>query len=175
MESVKKFFVGVGTAIRNLVGNNKTATIGIFLFIFLFVVAGTKCAHGAELDLRTGVSFGGGGTGAVLGANVQVPLNEKTLYFVAGTDLWGKTAKTENNWDWHTGIEACRGNFCATLSASYLQRIDAINGSHTNFGLGLSYKFNGILSSLGIFHMSDAGTTPINIGRQEFGADWKLQ
>jgi hypothetical protein len=174
MQSVWKFFSSVGSAIRNLVGNNTAATIGIFLFIFLFVLAGTKC-HGAELDLRTGVQFGGGGTGAVLGTDVRVPLNINTLYWVSGVDLIGKTSKASSNWDWHTGIESCRGNFCATLGASYLQNIDNINGAHTNFSLGLSYRFGGRVSALGVFHLSDAGTTKVNIGRQWVYDDIALQ
>lgn len=162
-----------------LVGNGKAATIGIFLFIALLIFFLYRPAHGAEVDLTVGSSFGSEGYGPVLGFDVRQPLSpNKGLNLYAGTDLWGNTTHAgqtvPNNWDWHGGIESCRWRFCARIGAVYVQRIDAINGAHTNFNLGLLFhatdRWNILLS-----HISDAGTSDPNVGRQVIAAYYKLQ
>lgn len=151
--------------LRRLVGNGWQATIGIFIFIGTVVLLATRCAHGAEVDLRAGESFGPGGSGPVLGLNLYQPIGNE-VYIYGGTLLWGKTSIAENNWDWHGGMRVCRWSFCASLGASYLQRIDAINGAHTNYNLELAYRFDWHrIASLDFAHLSDAGTTPVNLGR----------
>ncbi len=168
--------------IRQLVGNNKATTIGIFAFIVVLCVLFARCtpAHADEVDVRAGSSFGTQGTGPVLG--LQFKHTEAQYDIFAGTLLWGSTHYNglivPNNWDWHAGIESCRGVICAGIGATYVQRIDAINGGHTNFYLQLSWRpstehFR--FSSLDIAHISDAGTTDVNIGRQAALASFRLQ
>jgi hypothetical protein len=167
--------------LRQLVGNGKAATIGIGIFILILSLTFCHKAHAGEIDLRLGSSFGNQGTGPVIGLQVKEPLagfDQVSLF--AGTLLWGSTrfenATVPNNWDWHAGIEGCHGKFCAAIGAAYVQRIDAINGAHTNFMLQLSYRFNwGRFSSLDIAHISDAGTSSVNIGRQAVLTSWRLQ
>lgn len=163
--------------IRQLVGNGKAATIGIFLFIVFLIAMLWKPAHSAEVDVLAGSSFGAEGAGPVLGLDVRQPLNSGLNLF-AGTDLWGSTTyngKTvPNNWDWHTGIEACKWRICARIGADFIQRVDAINGAHTDFNLGVSAKLTDRLS-LNIGHISDAGTSNPNVGRQVIGLSYRLQ
>ncbi|MGH7743927.1 MAG: hypothetical protein ACREQ5_03790 [Candidatus Dormibacteria bacterium] len=166
------------TYLRGLVGNSKPATIGILVFILILIVLASRCsvAKGAEVDLRPGVSFGHS-SGPVLGLRYLQPiagLHGANVY--VGTLLWGTTATEANNWSWEGGLRACRWSLCASLGAAYLQRIDALNGAHTNFNLELSYLLNWHrVSSIDVSHLSDAGTTPINVGRQAALVSIRLQ
>lgn len=165
--------------LRQLVGNGKAATIGIFTFILILAFLCWRPAHAAEIDIRAGTSFGTEGYGPTLGLEFAKPIApNKGLSWIAGTDLWGSTTynlKTvPNNWDWHTGIESCRWRLCASIGAAYVQRVDAINGAHTNFNLGVRFKITDRFS-LVIGHISDAGTSNPNIGRQLIGLSYRLQ
>lgn len=167
--------------IKLLVGNGKAATIGIFAFIIVLSLCFCHSARAGEIDIRAGSSFGTQGYGPVLGLQVIEPLkdfNQVNLY--AGTLLWGSTTlhgqTVPNNWDWHGGIQGCHGAVCASLGMVYVQRVDAINGAHTNFNLELSWKIGWHrLSSIDVTHISDAGTTPTNVGRQAVLASIRLQ
>ncbi len=170
---------GFTNYVRQLVGNGKAATIGIFAFILILALLFYRHAAAAEVDIVAGSSFGTEGTGPVLGLQFRQPIApNKNLSFIAGTDLWGSTTynlKTvPNNWDWHTGIESCRWRFCASIGADYVQRVDAINGAHTNFNLGIRFKITDRFS-LVIGHISDAGTSSPNVGRQLIGLSYRLQ
>jgi hypothetical protein len=167
-----------------LVGNGKAATIGIFAFIILFAFLIFRCsgAHAAEIDLQGGSSFGKEGTGPVLGLNLRLPITALDRVSVnVGTNLWGLTRpvwdagqSVPNNWDWHVALEGCRGRLCAFLGPAFLQRVDAINGAHTEYYLGLRF----IVAprwSIVLAHISDAGTTDPNIGRQMIGIAYALQ
>jgi hypothetical protein len=160
-----------------LVGNKWKVAVGIFLFILFLIVVTSRCAQAAEVDLRTGVSVTGGAS-AVLGIDYHIPVSP-TLDFVAGTNLWSKNSLDDNNWDWHAGFRTCQWNFCAQLGATYVQRIDSLNGTHTNYNLQISYLIPwGRVSSVGLFHISNAGTTPnngTNRGRNMVFVDWRLQ
>lgn len=151
-----------------LVGNGPAATVGIFLFIIIMCLLFWRHASAAEVDLRVGSSFGQHGSyGPVLGFRVLQPLGNDVSLAV-GTNLWGSTGLTSNNWNWDVGFQSCRwARFCAGIGAAYVQRIDAFNGAHTNYVLGLAYKIGWRrISSIDITHLSDAGTTPVNTGRQ---------
>jgi hypothetical protein len=162
-------------AIRNLVGNSSKTTILIGIFILILCGLAWRCSSAAEIDLRMGPSFGPGASGAVLGMQLYFPVgNQVDLY--AGTLLWGSTPLAPNNWDWSAGFRTCRWKVCASLGASYLQRIDAVNGSHTNFNLELSYALGWKrLSSIDMSHLSDAGTTAVNKGRNAALVSIRLQ
>lgn len=165
--------------IRQLVGNGKAATVGIFAFLLILIFLLAHKAHAAEVDLLAGSSFGTQGYGPVLGLDVKQPIAaNKGLSVYAGTDLWGSTRfhgeTVPNNWDWHTGIEACKWRVCAKIGPDFVQRVDAINGAHTNFNLGLSFKLSD-RCSLVIGHISDAGTSSPNVGRQAISFQYRLQ
>lgn len=164
------------TWLTRVVGNGKAATLLILLFIVILCVLGTRCAHAdGELDFRAGTSFGPGGSGPVIGMQLYYPIGTG-LDLYAGTLLWGATATVPNNWDWHTGFRTCRWNLCASLGASYLQRVDAVNGAHTNYNLELSYLIGWKrLASIDLAHLSDAGTTPVNLGRNAVLGTLRLQ
>ena len=153
------------------------ASVAAAMLILGFVLC--RCAQAEEVDLLAGSSFGTEGTGPVLGLEFKAPFAKNPgLSAIFGTHLWGSTAYDKkivpNNWDWHGGIETCRGRFCASLGAAFVQRVDAINGAHTNYFLGLSFRINSRLSLL-LGHLSDAGTTSPNVGRQGLFLSYRLQ
>lgn len=159
-----------------IVGNGKAATILILVFIVILCGLLWRKAHAEEHTyLRVGSAFGPGGAGPVIGLDFRFPQgNDFDLY--AGTLLWGNTPKSDTNWDWHAGIRTCRWRVCANLGAAYVQRTDANNGTHTNFNLGLSYQFNWWrLTSIDYAHLSNAGTSTVNLGRNAALLDVRLQ
>lgn len=158
-----------------LFGNPKRATLLIFVFIVILCLVVWRSVSAAEIDLATGVSFGPGRSGPVLGMDFRLPQGRDVDLF-AGTLVWGETTMAPNNWDWHAGFRACRWQLCASLGASYLQRVDAVNGSHTNYFLGLTWRPQlGRLDSIGMSHLSNAGTSDSNLGRNAALAFWRLQ
>jgi Lipid A 3-O-deacylase (PagL) len=163
--------------IRQLVGNGKAATIGIFAFIVILALLFAHKALSAEVDILAGSSFGTQGTGPVLGLGFAAPI-QPGLNFVAGTDLWGSTTyhgeTVPNNWDWHLGLQGCKWRLCGEIGPAFVQRVDAINGAHTNFYLGLSFKLSSRVS-LALGHISDAGTSNPNVGRQALTLSYRLQ
>ena len=167
----------IWTYIQRLVGNGKSASIGIFLFILLLAFMFWHSARAAEVDLQAGSSFGTEGYGPVLGLTYRQSI-QPGLNWYAGTDLWGTTQlagqTVNNNFDWHLGLEGCKGRFCAGIGPAFVQRIDAINGAHTNFYLGVRYALTD-RCSLVIGHISDAGTTVPNIGRQMISLTYRFQ
>lgn len=165
--------------VRQLVGNGKWATAGIFLFIVLLAAMYTRCSHAAEVDMGAGSSFGTQGYGPTLSLNLKIPfVDNHGLYADFGTDLWGSTTyrgtTVPNNWDWHAELESCHGRFCAGIGPAFVQRVDAINGAHTNYYLGLSFNFTSRLR-LVLGHVSDAGTSSPNVGRQLISIQYKMQ
>jgi hypothetical protein len=165
--------------VRRLVGNGTAATIGILLFIALLAFLLYRPAHAAEVDINAGSSFGTEGYGPTLGLTYKQEITpNKGLNFIAGTTLWGSTTfqseTVPNNWDWHLGLQSCRWDFCADLGPAFVQRIDVINGAHTNFHLGISYQLSSRWS-LAIGHVSDAGTSSPNVGRQNLSIVYRLQ
>lgn len=169
----------IGSYIRQLVGNGKAATIGIFIFIILLCIFFFRPAHSAEVDILGGSSFGTQGYGPTLGLGYRQAITpNKGLYFIAGTDLWGSTTykgqTVPNNWDWHAGLQGCRWNICANIGPAFVQRVDAINGAHTNFHLGISYQISQRWSVV-LGHISDAGTSNPNVGRQNLSISYRLQ
>ena len=163
--------------IKGLVGNNKQASIAIGLFILLLVLLLVRCtAHAADADsvnLVAGTEVVTGGTAPALGLRIVVPARGDFNWY-AGTTLLGKTEKTANNWAWFGGIEGCRWRLCAHIGPAYLQNIDALNGAHTNYNLGLTFRLSDRLS-LEVEHFSDAGTTPVNVVRNLTMLAWRLQ
>ncbi len=164
--------------IRQLVGNGKWATVGIFAFILVICILFDRC-HAAEGDGEAGSTCGTEGYGPTLGLEVKQPITpNQGLFFLAGTDLWGSTTHNgqtvPNNWDWHAGIETCKWRICASIGPAFVQRVDAINGAHTNYHLGLEF----LLSDrwrLSLRHISDAGTSSPNVGRQALMLEYRLQ
>lgn len=158
-----------------LVRNGKAATLLIAIFIALFCLLAWRCSSAAEIDLETGASFGPGGTGPVLGMNLLEPIGSDVSLF-AGTLLWGATSKADTNWDWHAGLRTCRWQLCASLGAAYVQDVDAVNGAHTNFYLGVSYLIGWHrVGAIDFAHLSDAGTSDPNLGRNAILVGWRLQ
>jgi hypothetical protein len=152
--------------LKGIVGNNVKSTILIVTFIvILCFVTCTKAATLDEIDLRAGSSFGPGGEGPVLGLQLYFPV-APTVHLYVGTNLWGATQDTASNWDWHAGFQACKGAFCAALGAAYLQRADSVDSTHPNFNLELRYLIGWKrVSSIVLTHLSNAGTSIPNLGR----------
>lgn len=162
--------------VKQLVGNGNAATVGIFAFIVLLLLMFGKCSA-AEVDFSAGSSFGSQGTGPVLGLSVDNTI-QPGLKVTLGTDLWGSTTfkgqLVPNNWDWHAELEGCKGALCAGIGPAYVQRIDAVNGAHTNYYLGLRWNIAPRLA-LTLGHVSDAGTSSPNVGRQMLSLTYRLR
>ena len=161
--------------IKGLVGNSPKAAILIGVFILILCSLAWRCSKAAEIDLRTGSSFGPGGSGPVLGMQLYFPIgNAVGLY--AGTLMWGATSIVPNNWSWEGGFRTCRWRFCASLGASYLQREDWIDASHTNYNLELTYLIGWHrIQSFDLAHLSNAGTQFPNTGRNAALLSFRLQ
>lgn len=159
-----------------IVSNNPKETLLIFAFILLLLfVLLMRRVYAAEVVVRPGMAFGTGGLAPVLGLDGRFPQGNN-FALVAGTTLWGETSRTETNWDWHGGIVTCRGSFCASLEAVYLQGEDYINGSHAEFALGLSYRFHWMrVEGVELLHLSNAGTQMPNRGRNAVLLPIRLQ
>lgn len=165
--------------VRQLVGNGTAATAGIFTFIVILCCVFARCGHAADVTVEAGSSFGTEGYGPTLGLNAhwEAPgLN--SVRILAGTDLWGSTIyrgrTVPNNWDWHLGLEGCKGRFCAFIGPAFVQRIDAINGAHTNYHLGFEIVVTDRFE-IDLAHISDAGTSSPNVGRQAIMLEYRLQ
>jgi hypothetical protein len=157
-----------------LVGNAPKTAILIGIFILILCGLFWRCSSAAEIDVRGGYSFSHG-NGPVLGLQAYFPIGNRVDVF-AGTLLWGDTQTDPNNWSWEAGLRTCRWKVCASLGASYLQRIDSVNGSHTNYNLELSYLIGWHrIQSIDFSHLSNAGTTPINQGRNAALVSFRLQ
>lgn len=165
-----------------LVRNGKVATILILIGIVALCVLFWHKAKADETPtpthsvvLRAGSSFGPGGSGPVLGLDVYFPQGQGVDIY-AGTLLWGQTPKVDTNWDWHTGLRACRWKVCGYIGASYLQVVDKVDGSHTNFNLGFSYQLGWHrVATLDYAHLSNAGTIEPNLGRNAALIGLRLQ
>lgn len=148
-----------------IVGNKPKVAILIGIFILILCGLFWRCSKAAEVDLRTGTSFGPGGSGPVLGLDMKFPVGNNVDIF-AGPTLWGATSVVANNWDMHLGARTCRWNICASLGAAYFGRSDSIDGQQLNFYLGLSWAIGWHrLSEFAYEHRSDAGVSLKNSGR----------
>lgn len=171
--------VGEGTMkflewLRGITGNPIKALILVVVFIAVLCLALCRPVKAAEVDLRLGASYHGGQTGPVAGLNAIFPQGQFDLY--AGALLWGRAGPTPNNWSWEAGIRGCRWSICASFGGAYLQNIDRLNGSHTNFNLELAYVFGwSRVKSIAITHLSNGGTVDPNPGRNAALVNLRLQ
>jgi hypothetical protein len=160
---------------RGLVGNNLKATvlIGVFVALLLFFAFRAKADQPPpSVHLLTAVSFGCLHGGPVLGVELEQEL-APGISVSFGPTLWGTANGIANNWDWHARMQFSRGAFGAAIGPAYLQNIDSVNGSHAEMSLTLFWRPWRVGGT--IFHLSDAGTTRINCGRNAAGIDWRLR
>lgn len=125
----------------------------------LFFGAGTSVTHDAgapisELDYEFSAGFKGS--------------NVPDLW--AGATILGPQKGNKLNWAWHTGIEDHIGNWSFGIGMAYLARTDSLNGEHANYTLTTAWHFHSIFGwhkewEIRYRHFSDAGTSPINQGR----------
>ena len=173
---MNKFITWLATSwIGRLFGNSKAVIPIIVTFIVLFVVFGIRCSHAGELHLETGAQLvTGRGPYVGLYYTWADPALEH-VGFQVGTYMLGRTDKTANNWSPFGAITVGRGPFTAGLGFAYLQDIDALDGSHLNYTLFLRAKTPWDRASVSIRHISNAGTTDSNVGRNMLAVDWRLQ
>lgn len=147
-----------------LLGNRVAWAVLLFIAVLVFL-CWRNSVHAAEIDLKVGASVIGGGTSPALGLDLRFPQGDGLTLF-AGTILFGETRITQPNWSWQSGFESCRWSVCASLGAAYLQRVDRLNGSHAEFFLALAYELSWHrLRAIEWDHLSNAGTTDVNVGR----------
>lgn len=149
-------------------GNKPLMILLIVVFIVVWLCTIGRC-HAAErqfdFGLGASVSHGPGAVDAEALYKFGLGFSERDdVLGWCGTTLLGAQQGNANNWAWHCGIEGQRGGFHAGLGAAYLQREDGLNGTHANYTLTMSYDFNRWCHIV-FRHFSNAGTSPINTGR----------
>jgi lipid A 3-O-deacylase PagL len=161
--------------IGRLFGNASTVIPVIIAFIVLFVVLGVRCSHAGELHLETGAQLVTG-RGPYVGLYYawSDPVLER-VGFEVGTQMFGSTNKTANNWSPFAALTVGRGPVGAGIGFAYLQNIDALDGSHLNYTLFLRSKTPWQRVGVSVRHISNAGTTESNVGRNMLAIDWRLQ
>jgi hypothetical protein len=160
--------------VSGLFGNSPAVKIMIFAFLAVLVFFAIRCsADETQVHLTGGTSFGCLRSAPVLGIEVITPI-EEGLAWDTGITIWGKDSETRNNWDVHGRIKFSRGPFGAAIGAAFLQNIDAVNGSHAEMSLML-YWHPWRLGGVDVIHLSNAGTTRINCGRNAALADVRLR
>lgn len=162
------------TYLHRLIGNNPKASIGVGLFILILILLSIRTVKAAEIDLRAG-SLVVNAYGPVLGMSIYQPLGNRVDGF-ASAILWGSTTHTASNWSWQAGMRTCRWQVCASLGASYLKNQDYLNDSNLNFNLEFAWHFNWKrVNGIELSHLSDAGTSPSNRGRNAALVSIRLQ
>jgi len=161
--------------IGRLFGNDKKVIPIIVAFVLLFVIFGVRCSHAGELHLETGAQLVTG-RGPYIGLYYTwADPSLAHVGFQVGTYMFGRTDKTENNWSPFGQIIVGRGPFSAGLGFAYLQNTDALDGSHLNYTLSLRARTPWDRGAISIRHVSNAGTTASNVGRNTLAIDWRLQ
>lgn len=168
--------------ISNLVGNNPAYRWLIILFALVFIIFARCCLHPAkagELHLEVGVSVIHG-YGPYIGVYYQASDKPKLIDFEAGLQMWGRTSPYEgqevpNNWAPSVMMDVnSPKNFHVGLGFVYLQHSDWLDGSRLNISLKMGYDWNDRWG-IDIRHISNAGTTPRNVGRNAILLDWRLR
>lgn len=175
------FLKSLWSWVSGLVGNNPKVRWLILLFVLL-LLAGIRYARADEIHLETGVSaLHGYGPYLSLVYRFNPPLAPSGISFETGLQMWGQTTPYEgqnvpNNWAPFTGMNAAVGPVAIGLGLAYLQRTDVLDGTHTNLALKLAWEPRwGLFSGIVIRHISNAGTSDHNIGRNAIAIDWRLR
>jgi hypothetical protein len=153
-----------------------------FIVCALLLLAGAARAQQPlpiEVDFRLGASVFHDNTGVAAQGLFHVPLN-RAYDVQLGAGVWSHTADTAFNWDWSAGLRSCWDwGGCFFLGADYVQRVDAVNSSHTEWQWSFSYRFDHDRTSAHFFngvaqwHISNAGTVAGNLGRNAFGFEFQ--
>lgn len=171
MAALKKFFSWVG----GLVGNPGAAKLLIALFIILFIGV-ARCARGDELHLEFGSTILHG-YGPYLGFYYRWE-RPHNVDLESGLQLWGRTRYEQydipNNWSPYAMVSVRADRFRIGIGVAYLQLADSLDGSHTNIALKMGFQASDRWA-VDIRHLSNAGTTPRNVGRNAVLADWRLR
>jgi hypothetical protein len=132
-----------------------------------------------EVDFRVGASVFHDNTGLAIQGLVHIPLNQ-TFDVQVGAGMWSHTADTSLNWDWSAGLRSCwNWGGCFFLGADFLQDIDHVNSSHTEWQWSFSYRFDRnrtnpqFFAGIAQWHISNAGTVAGNLGRNAFGIEFQ--
>jgi hypothetical protein len=161
-------------------GNKPAAILLILLFITIWALTLTKCsAQEAEpsIYLGAGSSITHGAGAEMLEADLHLPLpfkGQDAPSYDIGTTLLGPQNGNPNNWAWYAQLEGSRGRFNAGLGFAYLARADGLNGEHANYTLTMAWELTDRIE-IRYRHFSDAGTSPINEGRDMLIISWRLQ
>jgi len=174
-------FKAIWAWVSGLVGNNPKVRWLILLFVIL-LLAGIRYARADEIHLETGVSaLHGYGPYLGLVYKFDPPRAPSGISVEMGLQMWGQTTAyggqdIPNNWSPFVGLHAAVGPAAIGIGYAHLQRTDFLDGTRSNLSLMLSWEprmgfFNGIV----IRHISNAGTSDHNIGRNAIAIDWRLR
>ena len=152
--------------------NNKSAVIAICAFVAIFALAlGMAKCHAAEpyVQLSGGYALVRGQTPVIDLTFTQPAPQLRNAFWYGALDVIGastfKAQPVPNSF-------ALRGGFCpgfgrldVCLGVAWVQNYLPYNGEHFNANLQLDYRFTRVPVTVTYTHMSDAGSTPINLGR----------
>ena len=164
-----KYLLAFWNWVSSLWGNGPKEKVLIALFILLVLFLGwaaLKPAHAGELDVEVGAEL-------IHGKSPYLGLYYRWgegTEFETGAQMFGSYSTGEyarySNWAWMGGVRVAKGPVFAGVGASYLQSIDRLNGSHPEFNLSLGVYTPWERVHYAILrHLSNAGTTPSNTGR----------
>lgn len=146
--------------------------------MLLAVTALAEALPPAEQDFRIGASLLHDNTGLAAQMMLLQPVTNTGLAIQVGGGIWSPTANTKLNWDWSGGVRSCWDfGLCFFLGGDFLQRIDHMNGAHTNWLWSFSYTLEKdpakMFKGLAQWHISNAGTSDTNIGRNALGFEFR--
>lgn len=171
----------------SLINNPRKAVIGVGIFVLLFVLGlmFNRC-HGAELGPTDApyVQFSGGSTmirgpAPVIDLAFTTPASQlRNAYWQGSMTLIGSSS--------NRGIDAPNnvavrglfvdglGRFDFGLGLSWMMNPYPYNGSNVNFALQADYRFKKLPLTITWAHLSNAGMTDHNLGRDMLMLGWRF-
>ncbi len=171
--------------IAQLFGNAPAVKVLIFAFLALFAVAFfvliPRCAH-ADVELPYAQLSGGStyvrGPAPVLDLGVAYRAGLRTQDFLKGdlTVIGSSTYEGQsvpNNFALRGLYMSGFRHFDIGLGLAWMQNYLPYNGSHVNFTLELAYRFSRWPITFTVAHLSNAGSTSNNLGRDMLMIGWR--
>lgn len=171
----------------SLINNPKKAVIGVGIFV-LAIVLGLMfpTCHGAELGPTDApyVQFSGGitmirGPAPVLDMAFTTPSSQlRNAYWQGSMTLIGSSSNSGINAPNNVALRGLfvdgLGRFDFGIGPSWMLNPSPYNGSNFNFTLQAGYRFKKLPLTVTWVHMSNAGMTDHNLGRDMVLLGWRF-
>ena len=157
--------------------------ICVFLAIFVLGLALARC-HAAEAVDAPYVQFSGGAT-VVRGSTQVIDITftepaiqlqhafwQESLMVIGASTFQGQYVP--NSFVVRGGFCPGFGRFDICLGVGWIQNYLPYNGEHFNANLQLDYRFERLPVTVTYTHLSDAGSTPNNLGRDILLVGWRF-